>query len=98
MDEGKQICLLLCIHWKVTGSEEENGVKIIQVLGVEFQFLLGEYFCVCTQCGFPEAGGLPHAFYGGHGMGNRLMAVSPLRPHYQEMLFLRVFRLGSVKA
>ena len=46
MDEGEEVGLLLRIHFRVSAGKHKDCVEIVQILGVEFEFLLGQGFGV----------------------------------------------------
>src|SRR6266568_1109094 len=92
MDERNEVGFLLGVHFKIAPSVEKHSIEIVQVLCVEFQFLLGESFRVGAKGGVPEASLFSQTLNRCHGVRDRFVAVSFFFANDQEM-FLQSSRL-----
>ena len=68
--------LLFRVHFQFSTGVEKHGVKIVEILGVVFQFFFGQDFRVGANGGGPQAGFTAEAFKSSDGMGDRFMAVA----------------------
>ena len=94
VNEGEEVGFLLGVHFKVAAGEEQDGIEIVQIFRVEFQFLFGERFGVGADGGVPEARVMSKALDGGESVRDGFVAVAFLLADSEE-LFARVGRLGG---
>ena len=71
LDEREQVLLLACVHVHfAAGAGKDEQVKVVEILRVSRQVLLGEQFRVRAHGGIPQAALLAHVVDRGHGCRN----------------------------
>ena len=71
LDERHHVCLLAVVEVKFAGRAYENqGIEVIEVLGVSSQIFLGDKLDVGTQSGIPQSAVAAHVVDGDHPIGN----------------------------
>src|ERR1700677_2580367 len=86
MNKGEEVGLLLRVHLQVAAGKHQDRVKVIQILGVVFEFLLGQHFCVGADGRVPQAGLLAEMLDNRHGMRDRLMAIALFLTQNKQVL------------
>ena len=101
LDERHHVLLLAVVQVKLAGGAHKNQhVKIIQILRVSFEVLLGDQFGVGAQRRIPETALVAHVVDGGHSVRNRIVLEPLGLSNHQdvfEMNFLSVRRGGKRK-
>ena len=94
VNEGEQIRLLLVVHLERAAGVEEDGIEVVQVLGIVLELLLRQGLGVGANLRVPEPAFPAHPFDGRERVGDGLVSV-PLLLADREQLLLR--RIGGLR-